>query len=969
MKNRNNIFNIAFSCSFWDKIADIYTERFKDNNFKLASVLFLVPNRRACQSLIDAFIRKQGLKPTILPQIVPITEIDDEELFFNNFDLEKDSENEAIPIGKEERLFIFTKLIMSKPSDFGIKQISLAQAFNLAMELANLIDIVNNYDLSFSNLQNLVPEKYATHWQETLELLKIITEFWPQILKDRNAIDSSDYKRQLLFRQADIWKKQNSDKIIVAAGITASFPAIVYMLKTIINLKNGELYFAGIDYFADNNYWDNISESHPQFELKELLRLLDLKRSEITNLYDIKTPDREKFISEIMRPACVSYEWRNLDNKIDLPSAINGLELLETKTQRDEAIAIALKMREILNIPEKTIALVTYDRNLARRVASELSRFDIKIDDSAGIPLSLTSIGVFLRLIAEASYNIESNTYIASLLKNPYSLFGEDASDFRKKAYSYEVSIRKTYKSDNNDNEILDFISNVKNILKPFSDILHSEEIDFNETFIKHIELAETIASSSNNEGKYLLWKGDIGKSATSFITKILESSKVLGKINGKDYISFLCELMSTQSVRSSFGTHSRLKILGPIEARLNHFDYIILGEMNEGIWPKSDKADMWMSRPMKIDFGLPLPEKNIGILASDLCSFLGCKNVIITRAERIDGTPMKKSRWLLRIETVLNALSLDIKDITNSNLSSFASFIDRSDCIVPIKPPAPCPPLNIRPRKLSASAVDLLISDPYSVFAKYILKLYPLKDLDVTIDQRDYGNVIHAIIEEFNNLYPAQLPDDAYNKLIDLGKKHFAKNNIEREIETFWFPKFEKTISWMLKQENTYRENVKKIYNETSGEVCYDTPNGNFIFTAKADRIDYLKNGFINIIDYKTGTIPTKKQVDNGFALQLTLEGLIAKKGKFEGFSNNKVSKLIYWQLGKKHLEIDTNESDILDKTEQYLLKLISMFDFETTPYLSRPNPKYIPKNKDYEHLARVKEWSVLENEETGNE
>lgn len=970
MPKLRNVFNIPLSCSFWDTLAKSFLEKYSQNDLALADVLFLVPNRRACQSFTAAFVREQGLKPTILPKIIPIAEIDDEELFFDTFGVVDDIEQAKSVITNEERLFLFSRMIMSKPADFGLKQISLAQAVNLAKELASLIDTACNQGLSFDKLYDLVPDKYAAHWQETLKLLKIITEYWPHILEERHAVDMCDFKKTLLYKQADIWQQEKTERHIIAAGITASFPAIVNLLKVILTLPNGEIYFAGLDTKADETYWDAIDESHPQFELKELLEHLLINRDQIENFCLPQNEAREKFISEIMRPASVSNNWQKLRDNTSILDSLKNISLLESKTQRDEALAIALKMREILNFDGKTAALITYDRNLARRVASELGRFEVKIDDSAGLPLSLSPIGIFLRLIIEAAQNTDSDINFIGLMKNPFMLFHTSAADFRKKVYDYEYSLRK--KNTVPDENISSFFRLIKEKLIDFAELLALPQVSFEDIIKKHLEIAEEFAASDEKSGKKILWRGDAGKCAAKFITKMLESAKFLGMIDGKDYLQLFLELMSFESVRSSYGTHPRLSILGPIEARLCHFDYVILGEINEGIWPKPEQADMWMSRPMKKDFGFSLPEKNIGILGADLCGFLSADNVILTRAERVDGTPMKKSRWLLRMETVLGAMGSNIKAFKSTKLSQLAAKLDTPETSLSITAPAPCPPLYARPTKLSASAVDLLVADPYSVFAKYILKLYPLDDLDIPLDQRDYGTLIHGIIETFNNSYPQQLPENALNILINTGKKCFDEAHIEQELRAFWWPKFVKTAIAYIALEN--RLDTSTIYNEIEGNLSYKISDTDIVFTAKADRIDILNGGGVNIIDYKTGKIPTKKQVMSGHALQLLLEGLIAQKGNFNNLSAKEVNQLVYWHLGDKTspknvLVINPKEDDVMQKCEDYLLKLISTFNFESTPYYSRPIPKYIPKNRDYEHLARVKEWSVQDDEEGRDE
>ena len=687
-----NIFNIAQSCSFTDTLAEHFTKIYENNPQELSQVLFLLPNRRACLSLRDAFVRLNGLKPTILPKMVPIGDIEEDDIFLQSQDGGELLQKLPPAINKYERQFLFARLIASKPSQYGLPEMTFAQAFALAGDLAKFMDEMYNEQLSFEGLADLVPAQYASHWQDTLQFLKIVSQYWPAILQERGVADVAERKNILLKAQAEIWAQNPPQHKVVAAGITGAFPGMKELLKTLASCNSGEIYLYGLDTYLSDDDWQKVDESHPQFELKQLLDFLNINRFEVKKLVEPQNPEREVLVSEIMRPAATTVKWRLLKADSLGRKCIEGLKVISCQDMGQEASAIAVLMREVLEVPTKTAALVTPDRVLARRVAAELERWNIKIDDSAGLPLNLSPVGIFLRLIAEAAENLDSETALITLLKHPFMLFSKSAATFRQIVYIYEKALREereAYLSPS----ILDCITQIKDELTRFNQFLQSETYTFAEILTKHLKLAETFASSADETGDKLLWRGEAGRTAANFATKILESASSLGSIKGHDYLPLLAELMGNESIRATYGTHPRLSILGPIEARLCHFDYVILGEFNEGIWPKSANADMWMSRPMKKDFGFDLPEKAIGILAADLCCFLASSNVIITRAERVDGVPMKKSRWLLRLQTVLNAANSDISAISDSSLYKFSHSMEQPAASAPIKAPAPCPP------------------------------------------------------------------------------------------------------------------------------------------------------------------------------------------------------------------------------------------------------------------------------------
>ena len=953
------IFNINAGQSFVDILARHFLERWQSNPEESANFLFLMPTRRACQSLTAAFIRQHGLSPTILPRIEPIADMEEDEIILTN--PTEILHNLPPAISSLQRSLILTRLILQKPAQLGLADITVSQAYRLAENLATLIDLAHNQQLDFAKLKDIVPEEYAVHWQETLKLLTIITENWPQILKAENKIDPAQRRNLILSEEIKLWQQQNTQQHIVIAGSTAAFPLWKDLVKTVSELPNGEVYLYGLDLYLDEDSWQQIDENHPQFELKELLDFLHLKRSSVSLLSPVAFTPREQFVAECMRPATTTAEWQQLSLNTFPAEALKKLQFVNCDDLRQEASAIALIIRQTLETPEKTAALVTADRNLSRRVVAELKKWNIIADDSAGQPLNLTPIGIFLQLILQVIEQSFSQKSLLCLLRHPFTAAGYSYAQFNLLTRQLELLWRK---GEDLTAQTKNFIEHIKQILQPLAELYMVPNVRLKDLFIAHIKVAEALADTDTKNGAKIIWKNDAGSVAAKFVNDFLSAADVLEYVNASDYTSLLAYMLSKQNVRNRFGMHPRVKILGPIEARLTTFDVTIIGEANEGTWPQVPKADMWMSRPMKHDFGMPLPEKNIGISAADFAHLLNAPEVYLTRAERIDGTPTEKSRWWLRMETVLATQigdNFNPDNLYDKKFCAWAKFLDRAEFLQPIEAPRPCPPVNMRPRKLSASGFEYLMRDPYVIFAKYILKLHKLEDLDRNLDVRDYGNIVHKVIENFNNRHPNDFPENAHKELTELGEFEFSQADLAPETKAFWWPKFLKTVDWLVATESVYRPQIAKVHNETSGEMIFEAPAGKFTLTAKADRIDETKDGKINIIDYKTGQARTVSEVSSGVAPQLPIEGLIAEHGGFAEITPNPVESLKYWQLGNKETSLNPQQTtQALENTLENIRQLIGLYDFESQPYFAKPNPTLAVKYSDYDHLERFLEWGI---------
>ncbi|MFQ5954287.1 MAG: PD-(D/E)XK nuclease family protein, partial [Kiloniellales bacterium] len=323
-------------------------------------------------------------------------------------------------------------------------------------------------------------------------------------------------------------------------------------------------------------------------------------------------------------------------------------------------------------------------------------------------------------------------------------------------------------------------------------------------------------------------------------------------------------------------------------------------------------------------------------------------------------------SRWLLRLDAVLAAAGLDpLRGGDGPAWLRWQAALDRPDRPVPVEPPAPRPPLAVRPRRLSVTQVETWMRDPYAIYARHVLDLKPLEPLEADPGAAERGIFIHQALDRFVRQFPDALPDDAVARLLEIGAEVFGAALGHPAVRAFWWPRFERVAHWFLERERARREAVAQSATECEGRLVIDGPQGPFTVTAKADRIDRLSAGGYAIIDYKSGVTPKKQEIELGFAPQLPLEAAIARAGGFHGLPAGDVAALAFWRLsgGDPPGEERPLQQDVAELAEAALagLKaLITAFDDPATPYRATPDSARAPSFNDYAHLARTREWSA---------
>ncbi|NVJ99504.1 MAG: double-strand break repair protein AddB [Alphaproteobacteria bacterium] len=969
------IYTIDPTLPFVDALAAGLLDQAGGDPVGLADMTILVPNRRAGRSLREAFLRLLGQKPTLLPAMRPVGDVDEDEITFLGAGVGIDPSALKPAIGGTRRLVILMQQVMRWTRARG-ERLAPAQGWRLAGELAKLMDSIDTEGLSFEGLRDLVPTELAHHWEQTLTFLQIVSETWPAILDAEGAMNPAARRDMMLDMMAEAWAANPPKGKIFAAGSTGSIPATARLLSVVARLPEGAVVLPGLDADMPNDAWDAIDATHPQGVLKSLLLTMGASRHEVRRWHAPGLdagPSRTALLRDALLPASETDGWRDMPYAEDGVAGA-GLRKLVAPTRREEADAIAVMMREVLEVPARTAALVTPDRALARMVRASLARWGIEVDDSGGDRVLNTLPGRFMALMAGAAADHFAPISLLSLLQHPFVAARHDRPAFLASLRRLDMDVLRGVRPAGGLSGLLarakdvatdkkalfaeadlQVLTAVVAILTPLEEALEGD-LPLSEILKIHVAVAEALASSDLIAGADTLWKGDAGQALADALADLINETAPISGVATDGYAALFDELLAGVSVRPVWRQHPRLSIWGTLEARLQRADMMILGGLNEGTWPGEVKPEPWMNRPMRAAFGLPPLERRTGQAAHDFVQAASGGDVIVTRAEKVAGAPTVPSRWLFRLEALLG------RDLPNvDQYLQWADALDRAARAAPIMPPRPTPPLDARPGRLSVTQVETWMRDPYALYANKVLGLKPLDPVDDRPNAATKGTLLHEALERFLLEEGPTRGDAGLKRLMEVGRKVFEPVLNQPTVYAFWWPRFERIAEWFVENEAMRAELFEVAAVEKWAEA--KLPGQDFTLFAKADRIDRKREGgALTIIDYKTGNIPTGKRMEAGFAPQLPLEGWLAERGAFDGVAAAPVDDLVFWELKggepvqKPHRPVKDVDSVISD-AEQGLSGLVKTFAKVETPYLSNPRPAHTGYG-DYDHLARVKEW-----------
>lgn len=983
------IFTIPARLSLVDTLAAGLLAQYGHDPLALGRLTVFLPTRRAARTLRDAFLRQSEGSANILPRILPLGGIEDDDPALAG--ILPGAQGESLPPAMEplERSFLLASLVRRAHRHPDGRELELPQAFLLATELGRLLDRLQTEGKPVAALSDIVDEDFTAHWQVTTDFLKIIGDLWPEILVDENRMDAVERRNEILHALARHWKDHPPAHPVIAAGSTGSVPATAALLNTIAHMPRGQVILPGFDQGMDEESWRALDPTHPQAGMQHLLESMQVDRTEVLLWPGLKDADednaflaREVLLNEAMRPAATTAKWSAWPQE-NTSQATQGLYRLDAESPRHEAESIALVMRETLETPGKTAVLITPDRDLARRTAASLRRWNISIDDSAGTPLVESPVAIFLRLVVDMVQQGFAPVPLLACLKHPLCTMGLEPGQVRHYAQALErhvlrgprpapgpEGIHAALQKSRAKDATKDWWEAFTNHCTPLVDLMLQDDASLAAMATAHIKVCESLADTAETSGPERLWAGQDGEALARFfdqlmvLTADLEGREsIRPHLAPQHYLALLEGALRGETIRPHWGTHPRLSILGPMEARLHHADVTILGGLNEGSWPPDAGNDPWLSRPMKAQIDLPQPEQRIGLSAHDFVHAASAGDVYFSRAIRQGGAETQPSRWLLRLDALISE-----RDWSRAPHTSWVKMLEDAGPGLPVTPPEPKPPVELRPTELSATRIEAWMRDPYGIYAQKILNLPVLADIDEEPGAADQGTFVHDALEDF--LKEEIDPDspNALKRLLEIGEQRLDDMALPAGARTFWWPRFEQVARWFIDQQKERQGNFVPTAIESTGRYVMTTPKGNqFTATAKADRIDRMADGTFDIIDYKTGQPPSVDQVNAGYAPQLPVEGVILQASGFPEIPEGDVAEMSYWQLrgGKDGSRIaglsrrnkQTPVPDLITEAEEGLTELVDKFADVDTPYRSNPNPTYRGWG-DYDHLARVKEW-----------
>lgn len=929
----------------------------------MARVHVLVNTRRMQRRILELFDSKPA---TFLPKIQLITDLAHDSRAVN-----------AQPVDSPLRRRLELSQLISGLLDAQPDLAPRAALFDLADSLALLLAEMHDEGVSPDAIRKLDVTDKSGHWQRSQMFLNIVDRFFGENSGERP--DETARLRNVASKLVAGWQDNPPESPIIIAGSTGSRGTTAMLMQAVAMLPQGALVLPGFDFDLPSDVWAKLKdplsgEDHPQFRFARLLSKLGLSADDV-GLWRaecaLTARERNRLVSLALRPAPVTSQWMAEGPLFkNVVGATKDMALIEAPSSRAEAVAISLVMRKSAEAG-KSVALVTPDRMLTRQVTASLERWGIEPDVSVGKPLSLSAPGRLLLHVADQLGRQLTAEALLVILKHPMVNSAKpDRGQHLLWARELELSLRRYgppfptpadlniwAEKGGKDVEKQRWISWINALIcKPDA----TRDQDVQDHLQAHISTTIGLVDGHSGIPSGRLWEKESGQEAQKIVDELQREAPFGGQMSATDYASLFRATLARGEVREPIRPHPNIMIWGTLEARVQGADLVILGGLNEGVWPEMPTPDPWLNRQMRIDAGLLVPERRVGLSAHDFQQAIAASQVVLSRSLRDAESETVPSRWINRLTNLLAGMSDEGQQALigirarGKRWLDYANALETPDAgLPPAKRPSPRPPVAARPRSLSVTAISRLIRDPYAIYAANVLRLRKMDSLRRLPDAPLRGIILHRVMEEFIKKSGATV---SKSQLLEIADSVLAKDAPWPASRIIWRAKLERVADQFLKDEHVRQSRATPVILETKGAQYF--PDLDFTLIGTVDRIDRADDGSLIVYDYKTGTLPTAKQLLH-FDKQLLLEAIMAEAGAFDGLDPGIVTAVAHIGLGPKPkfvpFALEPGKTDLI---RSEFLNLIGEYMDRSRGYTSRRAMAKWRFDGDYDHLARFGEW-----------
>lgn len=914
-----SIFNISSQYSFYTILAEGLVHRI--NHQGLNDYVIFLPYKKNCIELSRLLEERQynSIK------LFPIYDFDDTDLLTILPHFDDQLLNLKIIDNLEVKMHLIGLIHKQYP------HYNYAHLLNMGQYILKIFNELELNGIDIEQLDNLIFDEYSEYWKNIIYLIKHIFKQFKQQLSLANKVTITG-RRNYILNYIKAFIKNNNNKSFIAAGFYNDCNLIQDFLHIVSQYGSVVLY--GYDHVSDDSL--------------DILNISSVNFAKFLQNLNINEPIQD-WVINLNKPTPTSNDSNNIKvitNTNILLEAKNIVNLLIEQKTNDSKVALVSNNNDLIYY----VTLLLDNRNID---------YNGTLYKSINYTLPGTLFLLIIKLLIDKRFSIVD---LLAMLKHPLCNLGFTDRNYLKQSIAkFELKYcrgRNIINSMNGlieifrieqDVTIIDLLTPLLAAIQPLIKALSDKSTTLATILEVHSKVAIDLSLDSQQNSQF--FNSEEGNQLKDILEHIKINAQSMFLINYHNYNDFITDILSNEYFKYLMTGASNISINNFTEARFKKYDMVVLGCLNEGDFPKNNHMDNLLDNFILHKLNLNLAAQNINDAAYDFMLQLQNTKIILSRTENINNNKMIASRFLTKLMAKLG------NDIDKEAKNQTTIYAQRKPSFLAYNYIDPCPPIALRPRILSVTQIEDLVRDPYHIYVQKILKLKRIDPIEQNSSSTDFGQITHKIIERIT------VEGLNYKQALDYSKSLLSDYAVQLYNFNLWWPTIKKMIDWIITYNKQQIDLGIKIYSEVTGTVKLQIAKEIFCITAKADRIELDDQGRATIIDFKTGMVPSDKEIKMGLSPQLTLEALIALKGGFNSLNIAGINMLKYISLKGHENVIEEkivkikNMHEFINDIEVWLINLIKLFNIDGISYISSPNPKYQKIYNDYLYLSRLVE------------